>query len=226
MHHGLIPPLAILAGLAGAAAQADLVRYTFTGNVSVADSPLHGATIELRAQFDLGTAPTLALSLPDENRYSMTALDHWLRITGASAGNGKYTAVSPVAFGAQDELAPSTDLDSLTYNGVFSTTIGDVGLRMITLFLDPSVYATIASSPPVFDPSKAFLIIMTHTIDGVEYNIAGEKVQVEVFPDGTALPEASAGVLCLSGLVAAGAAAAIRRRRGGGSLPDFSVQAP
>jgi hypothetical protein len=220
----MIPPIAFFMGLAGAAAQADLVRYTFTGDVRVPASPLYGATIELRAQFDLGTAPTLTLSLPDENRYSMTALDHWLRITGASAGNGKYTAVAPAAFGAQDELPPSTDLDSLTYNGVFPTTIGDVGLTMITLFLDPSVFATIASSPPVFDPSKAFLIIMTHTVDGVEYNISGERVQVEVFPDGTALPEASTPVLCLFGLVAAGTAAAFRRRRRAGSPPDFSVQ--
>lgn len=212
MFHGLVRPVFALLAVFACSVEADIVRYTYTGNVNVAGSPFFGGAFEFRTQFDLGVAPTLSQVLPDEDRYTMNALSHWLKITGAPVGNGTYTAVAPVVFGAQDEHPPSVDLDSLTYNGVFNTTIGNVGLKMITMFANSSVLSTIATSPPVFSPSDATLLIFTHTANGAEYNLSSNRVKVEVFPAGTGLPEASSVLLFGAGATLIGVAVARRKR--------------
>jgi hypothetical protein len=204
MLHGLIRSACAAVLLFACSIHADIVRYTYTGIVNAPGSPFLGGAFELRAQFDLGVAPTLILDLPDEKRYTMPALSHWFKITGAPVGNGTYTANAPVLFGAQNELPPSTDLDSLTFNGVFNTTIGDVSLKMITFFLNPSVMANVATAPPVFNPSDAFLILLEHSVNGTEYNLGSEAVEVEVFPDGTKLPEVSSLAMCAAGVALVG----------------------
>jgi hypothetical protein len=189
----------------------DLVMYTYTGTVNSAASPLFSGSFDLRAQFDLTVAPTLSQVLPNENRYTMTAVAHQLKITGAPGFNGAFTSPDLV-WTAADESPPSADLDSLSYTGSFLIYGQDFKLKLITFFADPSVYSSIASSPPVFDPSDAFLIIATHTVDdGTEYNFNNRAVDVAVVPVGTGLPEPSS-IAFLAMTAVVGLGLGLRRR--------------
>lgn len=208
-----IRPAGILISLTLATAgRADLVMYTYTGTVNVASSPLFGGNFELRVQFDLTVPPTLSQVLVNENRYTMNAVAHQLKITGAPGFNGAFTSPN-VAWTAADEIPPSADLDSLTYTGHFLVYGQDVRLKLISFFANASVFATIASAPPVFDPSDVMFLNVTHTIDaGTEFNFNNETVSVDVVPVGTGLPEPSSLAL-LAATSIAGAGYALRRHR-------------
>lgn len=199
------PTLFLIPCILATTGRADLVMYTYTGTVNSAASPLFGGSFDLRAQFDLTVAPTLSQVLPNENRYTMTSVAHQLKITGAPGFNGAFTS-SDLVWTAADESPPSADLDSLSYLGSFLIYGQTLELKIITFFADTSIYSSIASSPPVFEPSDAFLIVATHQVDGgMEFNFNNRAVDVAVVPVGTGLPEPSSlAFMALTAIVGVG----------------------